>query len=352
MSGSVTAAAHAVLKNPGHVATALKGTASARAAIAVVVGWHAVALAIVGAGLYVTGETLAGGDALTAGDALPAAVALLVLLTLRPRGHRFVKPGPRLIRGEQPELFAVLDEATMATGVVRYDEVYVDGSATGRIVQRDGLLGLGGERTLVIGAALMQTMSLDHLEALVAHEAVRYHSSTSKFAALVERTRARMRAGLDELAGEDGGLTSLPFQLYAGFFLRSTATLSREHRLATDDVVAGAVGAWQMAEMLKLTSGLPTVLDAYGKVYAGRNGPCFADFVVSDDAARTLAFARFRQAESAAPGDAEPAIDERIARMNSAAHESRPFDDRPASGMVRTFEVLAARQMADRFARR
>lgn len=55
----------------------------------------------------------------------------------------------------------------------------------------------------------------------------------SKLAALVERARARMRAGLDEPAGDGGGLTSQPFQAFAGFFHTGAETL--EPRAAARD---------------------------------------------------------------------------------------------------------------------
>ncbi len=333
------------------VASASAKTA-AYLAVGVAAAWHLVALAVVGAGLYLTGADIATGQTLHPVDALPGAIALFVLLTLRPRGHRFIVPGPRLLRGEHPAFFRALDEATSAVGLARYDEVYVDATAHGRVVQRDGVLGIGGRRTLVIGAPLLQTMSVDHLKALVAHEAARYHGPLNDLAALVERTRARMRAGLDELAGGGGGLTSLPFQILAGFFLRTTSAFSRDHRFATDALVARNIGGWQMVEMLRLTSGLPSILEAYGSVYAGRNGPRFEDYVVSEDAARVLAFARFRDSESTAASTAEPHVDERLHRLHQAAADSCSLDERPAAELLHGFPDLAARQMADRFALR
>ena len=331
-------------------ARGMRGTRAACAAIAVVGAWHALALAVFGTGLALGTSAIASGDA-TAADLLPAAAAALVLLTLRPRGHRFVAPGPRLLRGEQRELFAALDAATTAVGIQPFDEVYLDGTARGEVVQRDGVFGLGGRRTLVVGAPLLQTMSVDHLKALVAHEGVRYYGD-SKLAALVERTRARMRRGLDELAGGSGGLTSLPFALCAGYFLKATATLSREHRLAVDDVVGEALGGHQLAEVLKMTTGMPAVLDAFAAVYAGPHGPRLEDFVATDQAARALAFARFRQSEAASSSGAEPPIDERLVRLDVHARESGSFDERVAGELVTGFGTLARRMLADRFARR
>jgi hypothetical protein len=329
----------------------LDGLGAARAAMALLVAWHVLALALVIAGVYVIVH-LATGGSLSAVDVVVLVVAGVALLAVRPRWRRFVEPGPRLIRGEQPELFATLDEATSAVAVPPYNEVYVDSSADGRVVQRGGVLGFGGKRTLVIGVALMQTMSVEHLKVLVAHEGVRYFGSDYKFAALVERNRARMRAGLDELAGGSGGLTSLPFRICAGFFLRTTAPLSRELQIATDDLVAAAIGRRPTAELLKMRPGLPVVLDAYGKVYKGADGPRFEEFLAGDEASRMLAFARFRQSEAAGASGAEVPLEERLVRLQPTPNDSRRFDERPAGLLVRKFDVLAARQMADRFAYR
>jgi hypothetical protein len=331
-------------------ARTLKGSRAARAAIAVLGAWHTLALTLFAVCLYASASALAGGDA-QALDLLPAAFAALVLLTLRPRGHGFVAPGPRLIRGEQPALFASLDDATAAVGVDPFDEVYVDGSARAAVIERDGAFGFGGRRTLVVGSALLQTMNVDHLKALVAHEGARYYGA-DKLAAFVERTRARMRRGLDELAGANGGLTSLPFALCANFFLRATATLSYEHRLATDDRVGEALGGHQLAEVLRISVGMPAVLDAYGKVYAGFSGPRLEDFLMTEEATRVLAFERFRHAEAASANAAEPTLDQRLVRLDAHARESGSFDERPAGSLVSGFETLARRMAADRFAQR
>jgi hypothetical protein len=315
------------------------------------VAWHVLALVLVVAGVYVIVH-LATGGSLTAADVVLLVLALIALLAVRPRWRRFVEPGPRLIRGEQPELFDVIDEATSVVAVPPYNQVYVDSSADGRVTQRGGILGVGGKRTLVIGVALLQTISVEHLKVLVAHDGVRYFGSDYKFAALVQRNRARIRAGLDELAGGGGGLTSLPFRICAGFFLRTTAPLSRELQIAADDAVSAAIGRRPTAELLKMRPGLPAVLDAYAKVYNGANGPRFEEFVAGEEASRTLAFARFRYAESAAASGAEVPLEERLLRLQSTPNDSRRFDERPAGLLVRRFDVLAARQMADRFAHR
>jgi hypothetical protein len=320
--------------------------------MAILVAWHVLTLALVIAAVYVVVNPLTTGGSMTALSVVVIVLAVVALLSVRPRWRPFVEPGPRLIRGEQPELFAAFDEATSVVAVPPYNHVYVDSSAEGHVVQRGGVLGFGGKPAIVIGVALLQTLSVEHVKVLVAHEGVRYFSSDYKFAALVERTRARLCAVLDELAGGNGGLTSLPFQLLAGLFLKTTALLSRELQIAADDLVSAAIGRRPTAELLKMQPGLPAVLDAYGKIYKGADGPRFEEFMAGDEASRTLAFARFRQSEAAAATGAEVPVEERLVRLQPTPNDSRQFDERPAGMLVRKFDVLAARQMADRFAHR
>src|SRR4051794_8575876 len=315
--------------------------------MAILVAWHVIVLALVAGAVYAVVNPLATGGSLTALGGLMILLAPFALLSIRPRWRPFVEPGPRLIRGEQPELFVALDEATSVVAVPPYNHVYVDSSAEGRVLQRGGVLGFGATPAIAIGVALLQTMSVEHLKVLAGHEGVRYFSSDYKFAALVERPRARLRAVLDDLAGRNGGLTSLPFRLLAGLFLKATAQLSRELQIAADDVVSGAIGRRPTAELLKMRPGMPAVLDAYGKLYNGADGPRFEEYVVTDEASRTLAFARFRQSEAAAANGSEVPVEERLVRLQPSPNDSRRFDERPAGLLVRKFDVLAARQMAD-----
>jgi hypothetical protein len=315
--------------------------------IGAVAAWFVVALAAIGAGLYVSGHAFAAdpSDA-RAIELLPAAVAALLLLTVKPYGHGWVQPGPRLIRGEQPELFAAIDSAAEAVGAKRFDEVYLDGSAEARVLQRDGAFGIGGRRTLVLGSALLEALSVDHVKALVAYEAFLNEGGSDKFAALVERSRARMRRGLDEIAGDGGGLTSLPFGLYAGFFMDATAALAQSHKRDADAAVAQALGAQPLAEVFQAIPGLPAARDMYARSWSGRGGPRFAEFLTTDDVDRAMRFALFQRIEQSAKAADEPPLQERLGALTAVASDAKR-DDRPASATVDAFDQLARRVGAD-----
>lgn len=317
--------------------------------IAGVIASYLVAFAVIGIGLYVSGRAVADGGADTV-DMLPAAIAALVLLTLKPHGHAFVAPGPRLIRTEHPRLFAILDEATQAVGVPAYDEVYVDGSGTVRVAVRDGVFGFGGDRTLTVGVPLVRSLSPAALSALAAHEAYRFGSTDHKLAAFVERTRERMRAGLDELAGGRGGIADLPFATSAGFFLRRTNEMSREWRLHTDEVVARVCGAPAMAEALRMSTGLPGAVAAFATKAAGPSPEFeqFAAFAAGEEGARAMSYARFQQAERANSDGGEPTLDARIARLESL--EGAPLETQlTASRLVDQIDLLDWGETKDGF---
>jgi hypothetical protein len=332
-------------------ATSRGARASAWGAIAVLVGWHVVALTIVGAGLYLTVHAFASHpDKAGILDLVPGVIALLALVTLRPHGNSFASSGTRLLRGEQKELFTLLDSATTAVDLPEFDEVYVDTSATVTAVQRNGVFGIGGRYALVLGSALLQSLSPAELRALVAHEAARLRGDGT-FTAGIERTRVRMRRGLAELPRKGGALPNLPFGLCALFFLRSTAALSRSHTIAVDDMVAGAIGARPLAAALNAADLLPAALAAYRDSSAPSDGHSFWEFTVSEEGSRAMEFARFRDADASA-GEANMPVRERVARLAATTEDTFSSPGQTAARLIADFPTLERRLTRDELARR
>jgi hypothetical protein len=319
---------------------------------AAVVAWHVVALAIVGVGVFLTADAIAQGDHLSAGDLLPAAVAALVLLTLRPHGHDFAKPGPRLLRGEQPELFKLLDEATDAVRLPAFDEVYVDVSPHVSVVQRTGAFGQHDSFALVLGSALLQALSPGELSALVASEAAQMQMG-DRFETFVERTRVRLRRGLGELPEAGVGLTNIPFALYSRYFLKTTAPLSREHTLQTDDLVAQEIGARRLMEGLSAADLLPAAFRAWRDLPdRGQRPPTFVEFKNSDAARQAMEFARFRSADESPDPGLGVSVRERVARLAEAGDQGQSLSGRSASAVVENFDTLERQLQRDELASR
>lgn len=316
---------------------------SAWAGIAVVVVWHLEALAIILSGLYLTAHDLfSHPDQIGPVDLLPAAVAVVAALMIRPRGDAFVAPGPRMLRGEQPELFELLDSATTAVGQPPFDEVYVDGSASVSAIPRGGVFGFGSRYALSLGSALLQTLSPEEIRALVASESARLLGG-NRFRAFVERARQRMRRRLEAPAGR-GAITGLPSRVCSEYFVGATAALSREHALATDDFVAGVIGARPLAAGLSAADLLPAALAAYRRASTPKT---FAQFAMSDEGNRAMEFARFRESDGTGAGERELLIRERVSRLAAAAAEGVSFPGQTAARLIGGFDMLDRRVMRD-----
>jgi hypothetical protein len=189
------------------------------------------------------------------------------------------------------------------------------------------------------------------LRAAVAHEAARYELRDEKLAVFVERTRARMRAGLDEIARGKGGLTALPFATYAGFFMRNTNEMSREWRFQTDALVADACGSDALAEALRTTTGLPGALEAFARAWDSPTAPEFVEFAAfasGQAGSRAMAYARFMESDRAASQGTAPTLDARLTRLRQIGHGA---DAATATRVIEQFDLLDWRLTADGFAR-
>ena len=302
--------------------------------VAVVAGWYLLALVGIGVGIAITAAEVASDpDDTRAIEFLPAAVAALLLLMLRPHGHEFVVPGPRLAEGENRELFGLLREVADGVGSRPFDEVYLAPDARLEIVDRDGTAGFGGRRTLVLGVALLRAVSKRELRALVAHRLARRHAGGSRIEAFIERARHRTERGLREL--EHAGrtpITSVPYALNARFFLRSTAGLDRAHELQADREAKRIAGGEALAAVLELQPGLPAATDAWLTEWSAGTKVPFDEFLAREDVARQIRFAAFRRREDTAASGVMVPLQERVAR---ALADASPADENGADGPAR-----------------
>lgn len=116
-----------------------------------------------------------------------------------------------------------------------------------------------------LGLALMQTVSIPQLRAIVAHEFGHYRNDDLAFAGWIYRTRTAMEKTTQRLADLDFTFLVLyaPIRLYAKLFVRITQAISRAQELAADRLAAAVAGAHQIVGALVLTQRSGTVYQTY-----------------------------------------------------------------------------------------
>lgn len=140
-------------------------------AVALTIGFYALALTMSGALLLATYAQFAWFDEIHLKlVALTLVPGLLILWSILPRFERFVAPGPPLSEEQQPELFALIRDVAAATRQEMPSEVYLISEVNAYVAYRGGILGIGSRRIMGIGLTLMQSVSVDQLRAILANE--------------------------------------------------------------------------------------------------------------------------------------------------------------------------------------
>src|SRR5688572_15211991 len=129
-------------------------------AIALTIGFYALALAISGALLFATYAQIAWFDEIHVKLVLLSLVpGLLILWSILPRFDRFQAPGPRLTEEQQPELFALIRDVAAATRQEMPSEVYLIPEVNAYVAYRGGMFGAGSRRIMGLGLTLMESLS-------------------------------------------------------------------------------------------------------------------------------------------------------------------------------------------------
>lgn len=172
-----------------------------------------------------------------------------ILWSILPRFDRFTPPGPRLEPDEQPELFAILRDVAQKTGQEMPEDVYLIADVNAYVAHRGGIMGVGSRRIMGVGLALMQSVSVPQLRAIIAHEFGHYHHGDLKFARWIYKTRLAIERTVINLSRHASWLTA-PFRGYAKLFIRITQSISRAQEFAADRLAASVAGAKEMIDAL------------------------------------------------------------------------------------------------------
>src|SRR5689334_17074889 len=186
--------------------------------------------------------------------------AILILWSILPRIDRFTAPGPQLHADAQPELFALISEVAAKTGQPMPREVYLIPEVNAWVMQRGGLAGIGSRRVMGIGLALLQSVEVEHLRAILAHEFGHYHGGDTALGPWIYKTRMAIGRTIQNLSRSS---LHKPFLWYGNFFLRVTQAISRAQELAADKLAATVAGARTTIDALTAVHRAGAAYDAY-----------------------------------------------------------------------------------------
>jgi Zn-dependent protease with chaperone function len=299
-----------------------------RAALALLlmVGFYALALGVAGALLWIPYEAFAFGFHMPIKLVLLCiAAAGTIVWAILPRFDRFVPPGPRLTGDDAPPLFAVLTDVSAATGQTMPADVFLVNDVNAFVAERGGLMGVGSRRVMGIGLPLMQSVTVQELRAILAHEFGHYHAGDVKVGPWIYKTRAAIGRTIRQLG--DGYIGKI-FVAYGHLFLRITHAISRRQEFIADEVAAGAAGAGAMTSALRKVHGAAVAFQSY---WSSEVGPVlnsgflppltagFATFVETDAMRARIAHSiSAEEAEGQSdPYDTHPPLRERVAALQS-----------------------------------
>jgi Zn-dependent protease with chaperone function len=160
------------------------------------------------------------------------------------------EPGEKLDLRENARLRAVLDDVAARIGTRPVDSVYVTPAAEVAVFERGGMLQqVSGksERCLVLGAAVLDGMSVRELKAILAHEYGHFHNEDTAgggFALAVRRSVMTMAVHL--VRGRAASVLNPAWWFVRGFnavFLRVSQGASRLQEVLADRWAAFAYGS-------------------------------------------------------------------------------------------------------------
>lgn len=242
---------------------ALSRSLAARAmlAIALMIGYYVLALAVSAALLwipYAEFRYLERVDGRIAFACLAGAVTILWALV--PRPDRFERPGPQLTPSTAPELFSLIDGVAAATSQPRPAEVYLLNEVNAWVSQRGGTMGFGSRRVMGVGLPLMNSLTRAELQAVIAHEFGHYVGGDVGLGPWIYKTRAAIARTMAAL--NDSYLQWI-FNGYGRMFMRLTMAVSREQEFVADETAARISGSAPMVSALQKVAMLGPAYSVY-----------------------------------------------------------------------------------------
>jgi heat shock protein HtpX len=316
-------------------------------AVALTIGFYALALATAGALMIPLGILIRrSGSAIEWGVALFASGgAGMILWSVLPRRAKFVAPGPLLEPARQPRLHEEIVRIARGVGHRPPDDVYLGPDVNAGVCLR------GRRRVMVVGLPLLQVLSLGAFRGVLAHEFGHYHGGDTALGPWIYRTREAIGRTLENL-GRVQSILRYPFILYAKLFTRVTQAVSRGQELAADRLAARIVGRDAMIAGLRGVHAAGALYEefwrrAYGPALDSRCRPPYAEgfrrFVAAHSASGRLEgfLQHVMLSPRHDPADSHPPLAERVKAVQAMAlPEPPPADDPPALSLVEGVEAL------------
>jgi Zn-dependent protease with chaperone function len=171
-----------------------------------------------------------------------------IIVAVAPRRDKFEAPGPLLEPAGYPELFALIRDIAGKSGQPAPAEVYLTHDLNAWVAERGGFAGLGSRRVMGVGLPLLQTLDVEELRAVVAHEFGHYHGGDTRIGPWIHKTRSAIGRTLE---GLDRSFLRKPFEWYGMLFMRITQAVSRRQEFAADRLGAALAGKEAMGSGLK-----------------------------------------------------------------------------------------------------
>ena len=326
-------------------ASAQSLTIRAMLAVALMVGFYALALAIAAGLLFILYTMVVYGHRVNIRIALFALIgAATVLWSIIPRPDRFIPPGPLLSPTQQPKLFKTIQDVAAATGQAMPVEVYLVCDTNAWVANRGGLMGVGSRRVMGVGLPLLQTLTVSQLRAVLAHEFGHYHAGDTRLGPWVYKTRAAIGRTIMNLS-QQSSLLQRPFVWYGNMFLRITHAVSRRQEFAADALASQVAGSRALVEGLERIYGSAVAFEAYWRsavtpvLHAGFRPPLTAGFDRYISASLVKKFMAEVTEKKLAEGetnayDTHPPLRSRIQAVADLPQGQQLADDPPAISLL------------------
>jgi len=267
---------------------------------------------------------------------------VVILKSIVPRRQRFEPPGPELAQYRAPALHRLVGDVALSADQEPPARIYLTPDVNAAVFQTGGLLGLGGERQMLVGLPLIDSLTVRQLRAVIAHEFGHFHGGDTRLGPWFYRTYDALERTVVALH-EAESIWRKPFTWYLDLFLRRTAGLKRRQEFLADELAARLGGRDITISGLRAIAKAAPAFNGYWSAEAvpvlesGHRPPLLEGFRRFRDAgavsqATEQILAEEMKAE-ADPYDTHPPLPVRIAALERLPDSEPPpekGDDQPA----------------------